>query len=139
MPETSLQPDVASLARATHYHGEISFEIVEQAPDWVRASMEVAEGVQNPFGTVHAGALLWLADVTATVLALQGVAISAEGKGFPLAIDLNAQLIGSRRDGSLTAEAVCVRGGRRDGVIRTTVTEVDQRLPVDVTTTHMPA
>ena len=32
--------------------------------------MPIGDGMLNPFGTVHAGALLWFADVVATVLAI---------------------------------------------------------------------
>ena len=33
--------------------------------------MPIKAGMLNPFGTVHAGAMLWLADVTGTALLFQ--------------------------------------------------------------------
>ena len=44
--------------------GHIEFEMVEQSPDRVVGRMPVQAGILNPFGTVHAVATLWLADVT---------------------------------------------------------------------------
>jgi len=131
--------DVSSAAKATRYAGAIAFDIVEQGPNRVVAKMPVGDGIRNPFGTVHAGAILWFADVTATVLALTATEVKPDGSGFPLALNLNAQLLGNVRDGELTATATFVRRGRRISVVRTAVTDTAGRLLVDVTTNHMPA
>ena len=81
--------------------GEIEFSIKERKADCVISIMPVKEGILNPFGTVHAGAMLWLADVTATVLALQNVELDPDGKGFPLAINLNSSLLGNQSEGEI--------------------------------------
>jgi uncharacterized protein (TIGR00369 family) len=119
--------------------GEIEFFIKERNTDCVTSIMPIKEGILNPFGTVHAGAILWLADVTATVLALEKVDLSPDGKGFPLAINLNTNLIGNQREGEIKAEARFVRSGKRVTVIRTRVIGVQGRLLAEVTTTHIPA
>lgn len=130
---------VDAAAKATHYQGAIDFTIVQQTPERVIATMPVTDGIRNPFGTVHAGAILWFADVSATVLALTATEVKPDGSGFPLALSLNAQLLGNVRDGELTATATFVRRGRRVSVVRTAVTDASGRLLVDVTTNHMPA
>lgn len=120
-------------------NGQIEFEIIEQTPEQVIGRMPVQAGILNPYGTVHAGATLWFADVCATVLAF-GSAQAGEGQsGFPLAINLNASLLGNQREGSFTATAVFVKQGRRLSVVRTTVTGADGRLIAEVTTSHVPA
>ena len=119
--------------------GQIEFFIQERRDDCVISAMPVTEGILNPFGTVQAGAMLWLADVTATVLALGSVEISQDGKGFPLAINLSTSLLGNQREGQIKAEARFVRNGRRVKVVRTRVTGDADRLLADVTTTHIPA
>lgn len=50
--------------------GKIEFVITERSGERVVSEMPVNSGIKNPFGVVHAGALLWLADVTATVLVM---------------------------------------------------------------------
>lgn len=45
-------------------HGSIEFTVTEQSPERVVAEMPIQAGIKNPFGTVHAGAVLWFADVT---------------------------------------------------------------------------
>lgn len=119
--------------------GQIEFTITEQTPDFVRAEMPVQPGILNPFGTVHAGATLWLADVTATVLALGSPKAEENMQGFPLAINLNANLLGNSKSGTFMAHAVFVKKGRSLSVVRTTVTTADGKQVADVTTSHVPS
>lgn len=120
-----------------HYSGAIEFTIRSRSADAVTAEMPVTPGILNPYGTVHAGATLWFADVTATVLAMEGKDPSAGMKGFPLAINLNANLAGNQSEGVLLATARYVKRGRTVSVVRTTVTGKDGRLIADVTTSHV--
>lgn len=119
--------------------GTIEFEIIEQSPDKVVGRMPVQAGVLNPYGTVHAGATLWFADVCATVLAFGAAEAEAGQSGFPLAINLNASLLGNQREGSFLATAVFVKKGKRLSVVRTTVTGDAGRIIADITTSHVPA
>ncbi len=120
-------------------NGKIEFEIVEQSAQKVVGRMPVQAGILNPYGTIHAGAMLWFADVCATVLAFGGGEVEAGQAGFPLAIQLSANLVGNQKDGELKAEAVYVKKGKRLSVVRTTVSGADGRILVDVTTSHVPA
>ena len=117
--------------------GTIDFIIVEQSIERVVAEMPVTDGIRNPFGVAHAGAMLWFADVTATVL-VKGPGEATEGmKGFPLAISLNANFLGNQRDGAFKAAAVFVKKGKTVSVVRTTITGADDKLIADVTTSHV--
>lgn len=117
--------------------GNIAFTITGQSAERVTGEMPVQAGIKNPFGTVHAGAMLWFADVCATVLAM-GSAQATEGmKGFPLAINLNANLVGNQTTGRLRAVATFVKRGRSVSVVRTLVTGDGDKLLADVTTSHV--
>jgi 1,4-dihydroxy-2-naphthoyl-CoA hydrolase len=83
--------------------------------------------------------MVWLADVTASVLAIGGREIGADGKGFPLAVDLHVSLLSNQKDGEIKAEARFVRKGERLMVIRTRLTGKENRLLAEVTSTHVPA
>jgi uncharacterized protein (TIGR00369 family) len=120
-------------------HGCIELTITDRTPDRVDAEMPIQEGILNPFGTVHAGATLWLADVTATALVLEGTDPTRGMQGFPLAINLNANLIGNSRQGKFHAQAHYVKRGRTVSIVRTTVTDDKGRLIADVTTSHVPS
>jgi 1,4-dihydroxy-2-naphthoyl-CoA hydrolase len=121
------------------YEGKMEFSIEEVTDEYVISKMPITQGILNPYGTVHAGAMLWLADVTATVLALGSETIPEDGRGFPLAINLNANLLGNLRQGEIKAEARFVRKGKRVTVVRTEVIGDNGQLLAEVTTTHIPA
>ncbi|MGE5252551.1 MAG: PaaI family thioesterase [Planctomycetaceae bacterium] len=104
---------------STRRSGHIEFSVEERNEDYVISRMPVSAGILNPLGVVQAGAMVWLADVTASVLAIGGREIGPEGKGFPLAVDLHVTLLGNQRDGEIKAEARFVRKGERLLVIRT--------------------
>jgi len=123
----------------TNIQGTIEFTITEQTPDRVVGEMPVKAGILNPFGVAHAGAILWFADVCATVLTL-GKAEAAPGSaGFTLGVSLNANFVGNQKDGVFTANSVFVKRGRTLSVVRTMITGADARLIADVTTAHVPA
>lgn len=119
--------------------GAIEFYIEERTEERVVSRMPVSRGALNPYGTIQAGAMIWLADVTATVLAIGSTQIDDTGRGFPLAINLNANLLSNQRGGEVRAEARFVRQGKRVSVVRTQVLGVGDRLLAEVTTNHVPA
>ncbi len=119
--------------------GNIEFFIEKRAEDYVISRMPVTKGMLNPFGTVHAGAMIWMADVTATLMAIGKTEIGEDGSGFPLAVDLHTTLLGNQRDGEIRAEARVVRRGKRVIVVRTRITGNGGRLLAEMTTTHVPA
>lgn len=117
--------------------GSIEFTITEHSEERVVSEMPVGAGITNPFGVAHAGALLWLADVTATVLVM-GRADATKGmKGFPLAISLNANFLGNQSAGSFKAVSSFVKRGRTVSVVRTSVYGAGDKLMADVTTSHV--
>lgn len=119
--------------------GRIEFQVIEQTEDRVVSEMPVQTGIKNPYGGVHAGAMLWFADVTATVLAMGSSEFTEGMSGFPLAIALNANFTGNQKDGTLRAVASFVKKGRTVSVVRTMVFGENDKLIADVTTTHVPA
>ena len=121
------------------YKGQIEFTIEQQSEEVIISQMPITPGICNPYGTVHAGAMIWFADVTATVLAMGGQTTPEDAQNFQLAIDLHTTLIGNQREGMLRAESRFVKKGRRVSVVRTAVTGADGRLLAEITTTHIPA
>jgi len=118
--------------------GQLEFFVEEVTPEHAKSRMPVQGGIINAFGTVQAGALVWLADVTATVLALGKPSAEQNQRGFPLAINLQSSFLGNVKSGEIIAESRFVKRGKRTMVVRTRVTSGDKLL-AEVTTTHMPA
>jgi 1,4-dihydroxy-2-naphthoyl-CoA hydrolase len=119
--------------------GRIEFQVVEQTPERVISEMPIQPDIRNPHGGVHAGAMLWFADYTATVLALGSTDFSEGMSGFPLAITLNANFTSNQKEGKLRAVASFVKKGRTISIVRTTVVGENERLIADITTTHIPS
>jgi 1,4-dihydroxy-2-naphthoyl-CoA hydrolase len=128
------------MADLLKFEGKIEFDVVEQMPERVVSEMPIQPGVLNPYGVVNAGAILWMADVTATILALGSSVLPTEGMaGFPLAITLNANFISNQKDGTFRAVASFVKKGKKVNVVRTIIYGEKDRLIADVTTNHVPA
>jgi 1,4-dihydroxy-2-naphthoyl-CoA hydrolase len=117
--------------------GRIEFYVVDQTPERVISEMPIHPGIMNPFGVVHAGAILWFADVTATSLAMGSTEFSEGMAAFPLAITLNANFASNQKEGKLKAVASFVKKGKTVSIVRTTVPGENDKLISDVTTTHV--
>jgi len=132
--------DIKQKLAEKHWSGRIEFTIETRETDLVVAKMPVSDEAKNPFGTMHAGALIWFADIAATLCAVGDVeSIEDDGKGFPLAVDLHTVLLGNEREGELTARSTTVKRGRKLIIIRTEVFGETDRLLIDMTTTHLRA
>ncbi|QKK01257.1 MAG: PaaI family thioesterase [Pseudomonadota bacterium] len=117
--------------------GEIDFTLTEWTAGRVVAEMPVTAGIKNPFGVAHAGAILWFADVAATALVM-GPGEAREGmKGFPLAISLNASLLGNQASGAFKAVSEFVKRGKTVSVVRTAVSGEGDKPIAEVTTSHV--
>lgn len=119
--------------------GTIEFTIVEQTAERVVAEMPIRPGIKNPYGSVHAGAILWFADVAASVLLIGSTQASEGMQGFPLAINLSANLLGNQSEGKFKAVSAIVKRGRTISVVRTMVYGAGEKLIADVTTNHVQA
>ena len=77
--------NVEELLAEDRWSGRIDFTIETRHPDLVVARMLVKDAARNAFGTVHAGALIWFADIAGTLCTVGGLGtVSEDGKGFPL-------------------------------------------------------
>jgi 1,4-dihydroxy-2-naphthoyl-CoA hydrolase len=118
--------------------GSIDFTLTERTPERVVAEMPIQDGIKNPFGVAHAGAMLWFADVAATVLVIGPADATTAGmKGFPLAISLNANFLGNQTEGAFKAVSTFVKKGKTVSVVRTVVTGAEGKPIADVTTSHV--
>jgi len=120
-------------------HGEIEFTITDRTPEHVLAEMPIRPSILNPYGVVNAGAMLWFADVCATVLAYGKEEFVPGAPGFPLGISLNAIFVGNQKDGVFKTKSTFIKRGRQLSIVRTTITGANDRLIADVTTSHFAA
>ena len=119
--------------------GRIAFTITARTADYVTAEMPVAPGMLNPYGIVNAGAMVWFADVCASVLVNGDQAWAVGATGFPLGVSIHADFKGNQRDGVLVATSRYQRRGRRLNVVQTTICGNDSVELAQVVTKHLAA
>jgi uncharacterized protein (TIGR00369 family) len=90
-------------------------------------------------GLFHAGAILTLADTTATWASLSIIDPNAavDPANFSFTVQISANMIGNTAAGKLIAEAVTVHPGRTTHVIETKIHDQAGKLIAVVTTTHL--
>jgi len=136
----SMEMNIKQKLAENEWKGGIGFTIESREPERVVARMPVSQAAKNPFGTMHAGALIWFADIAATLCAIGDPdSIGEDGSGFPLAVDLHTVLSGNEKAGDLIATSTTVKRGGKLIVIRTDVRGDTGRLLINMTTTHLRA
>jgi 1,4-dihydroxy-2-naphthoyl-CoA hydrolase len=120
----------------------VGFTIVSASRQLVLAELPFKPELRQVTGLFHAGALLTLADSTATTLAslhTQTTPEEFDPSRFPLTVQLNVNFIRNSDTSKLVAESVPVHVGRRTIVVRTDVRDAGGRLLATVTNTLVPA
>lgn len=88
--------------------GLLEIEFTEVGDDWLRARMPVGSKVHQPFGRLHGGASVVLAETVASVAGAMAV---AEGK-VTVGLDINANHVRAARNGYVYATAKAEQLGR---------------------------
>jgi uncharacterized protein (TIGR00369 family) len=94
------------------------------------AQLDFKSELSQLTGLFHAGAIIALADETATAAAMWETNPSGEFKPelFPLTLQLSVNLLRNTNRGTLTAEAQMVHRGRTTMVVEVKVTDDQERL-----------
>jgi 1,4-dihydroxy-2-naphthoyl-CoA hydrolase len=108
-----------SLAKA------LGIEIVELTPARVVATMPVDGRTRQPFGILHGGASVALAE---TVASLAGAANVDLDTAYVVGIEINANHVRSKRDGMVTATATPVHVGRSTHVWSIRISDEQDRV-----------
>ena len=117
----------------------VGVRLIAVSSEHAIAEMTFTDNLRQLTGVFHAGALITLADTTATFACLYWAnsALNEPQAPFPFTIQLSTNLIRNTGDGTVRAKAVPVHRGRTTLVVETRVTDADQRLLIVVTTTHL--
>jgi 1,4-dihydroxy-2-naphthoyl-CoA hydrolase len=89
--------------------GLLEIEILEATVDRVVATMPVQAKVHQPFGLLHGGASVALAETVASLGAYLNVMDSGMGA---VGLEINANHLRGKRDGIVTATATPIHRGR---------------------------
>jgi len=102
----------------------LDIEITEMSGDRVIATMPVTEKHHQPFGVLHGGVSVVLAESVASV----GAYLAAPEGYVAMGIEINANHIRAVRDGTLTATATPVHRGRSTHVWQVEIKSENDKL-----------
>ncbi|MBK6981238.1 MAG: hotdog fold thioesterase [Betaproteobacteria bacterium] len=102
----------------------LGIEIVEATKERVVATMPVGPKVHQPFGLLHGGASVALAETVASTAAWMNVDQATQ---VPVGIEINANHLRAKRDGVVTATATPVHVGRSTQVWEVRITDEEGR------------
>ena len=138
----------------------IGLKIIEVTSEHAVAEMPFTSQLQQLTGVFHAGALLTLADTTATLASMYWSSGTLDGSAeqlarrcrrrvsgglfrfrptqpFPFTIQLSTNFLRNTNHGTVRAEATPMHRGRTTMVVQTRISDADGRLLIVVTTTHL--
>lgn len=117
----------------------LGIRLLDISDDRAVAEMPFSPDVQQLTGVFHAGALISLADTTATFACLYWTngTLGGPQEPFPFTIQLSTNVIHNTGSGTIRAEAAAIHRGRTTLVVETRVTTTTGRLLIIVTTTHL--
>jgi 1,4-dihydroxy-2-naphthoyl-CoA hydrolase len=103
----------------------LGIEIIEQSRDRVVATMPVGPTVHQPFGILHGGASVALAETVASMAGWLNVDTS---KDTVVGLEINANHLRAKRDGIVTAVATPLHIGRKTQVWEIRITDEQDKL-----------
>lgn len=102
----------------------LGIEFVERGKDRVILRMPVGPKVHQPFGLLHGGASVALAETAASAAGLMNIDQERE---MVVGIEINANHLRGKRDGVVTAVATPIHIGRRTHVWDVRITDEDDK------------
>jgi 1,4-dihydroxy-2-naphthoyl-CoA hydrolase len=119
MTTPNIDPDRESLLRT------LEIEMIEATPDRVVARMPVTPRVHQPFGLLHGGASVALAETVASIGAY--ICVMDQGMGA-VGLEINANHIKGKRDGVVTAVGTPLHKGRSTHVWEVRISDENDAL-----------
>lgn len=103
----------------------LGITIVSLEPSLVVATMPVDERTRQPFGVLHGGASVALAETVASIGTAQSIDLSRQ---IAMGLEINANHLRAKSAGIVTAKGVPIHRGRTTYVWDIRLTDEDDRL-----------
>src|SRR5690348_4906699 len=124
---TQSKPDVHAILTDLPTRGladVLGIEIIEMTPERVVATMPVDDRTRQPFGILHGGASVALAETVASLGAVMNVDLA---KATAVGLEINANHLRAKRDGVVRATATPFHVGRSTQVWDVRIVDEDER------------
>ena len=106
------RPDLAALNARNQGNavGHLGIVFTEQGEDFLRGTMPVDHRTKQPFGLLHGGSSVLLAETLASMAA--NLCLEDPGQGQAVGLEINANHLRAKKDGLVTGTARPVHVGR---------------------------
>jgi len=115
------------------FAGVLGMEFTHLTPDRVEATLKVRQELKQPWGIVHGGAVMTLADTVAGAGAYMNLGQDQE----TVTVEMKINLIGAVREGTVRAEALPLHRGRTTSIWQARITDATGRLVAVSLSTHL--
>jgi 1,4-dihydroxy-2-naphthoyl-CoA hydrolase len=115
------------------FAGVLGMEFTHLAPERVEATLKVRQEHKQPWGIVHGGAVMTLADTVAGAGAYMNLGQGQE----TVTVELKINLIGAVSEGTIRAEALPLHRGRSTSIWEARITDETGRLVAVSLSTHL--
>ena len=115
------------------FAGVLGMEFTHLTPERVEATLKVRQELKQPWGIVHGGAVMTLADTVAGAGAYMNLAQGQE----TVTVELKINLIGAVRKGVIRAQALPLHRGRSTSIWETRITDETGKLVAVSLSTHL--
>jgi 1,4-dihydroxy-2-naphthoyl-CoA hydrolase len=115
------------------FAGVLGMRFTYLAPERVEATLKVRQDLKQPWGIVHGGAVMTLADTVAGAGAYMNLGQDQE----TVTVELKINLIGAVREGTIRAEALPLHRGRSTSIWEARITDETGRLVAISLSTHL--
>jgi 1,4-dihydroxy-2-naphthoyl-CoA hydrolase len=115
------------------FAGVLGMEFTHLTPDRVEATLNVRQELKQPWGIVHGGAVMTLADTVAGAGAYMNLGQDQE----TVTVEMKINLIGAVREGTVRAEALPLHRGRTTSIWQARITDATGRLVAVSLSTHL--
>jgi len=119
-----LNPSDRALSEGDTLLTTLGITLVDQDPSRVVATMPVTPRVHQPFGYLHGGASVALAETVASM----GAVLNCEPGMVAFGLEINANHLRSKRSGLLTAIGTPLHKGRTTQVWEVRIQDEDEHL-----------
>jgi 1,4-dihydroxy-2-naphthoyl-CoA hydrolase len=116
----AFDPEASSAFGDNSMPGHIGIRVTARGDDWLEATMPVDQRTHQPFGRLHGGASVALAETVASVAGFMTV---DPAEKVVVGLEINANHIRPVRDGLVTARAIAEAIGRTTQVWTIRITD----------------
>ena len=121
-----LSPEALARWVERHFDGTLmgllGIQVIEVSKERAVVELPFHAGITTPSGHVHAGAMVSLADTSATFAAMAVSERAVALEDMPVAVSISSQIVGNVQEGTIRSESTVAHPGRTLVAVTTRIT-----------------